>query len=114
MELMVTFAGIAAPLRVTMMPDKCTAMGDSTMAAGWEDTVHGHMKAHMVSAQQFARLPAIMMQEKCGVIMVWMRMDARWVTIAQLLVATQLQPLVPRPLVLQPLVLQAQPPRENY
>ena len=107
-------AGICALLHATLMKDKSIAMVDSTRVAGTEVTVH----IRMVIALQFATLTAIMMQEKCGAIMVWMRMDARWVTIAQLLVATQLQPLVLQPLVLQPLVLQqlvqqAQPPREN-
>jgi hypothetical protein len=102
-----------------MMKEKSIAMVDSTMVAGTEGTVH----IRMGIALQCAPLTAIIMPEKCGAIMVWMRMDAGWVTIAQLLIATQLQPLVQRPLVLQPLVLrplvlqplvlQAQPPREN-
>jgi len=95
-------AGICALRNATMMKDKSIAMVDSTRVAGTEGTVN----IRMGIALQYATLTAIMMPEKCGAIMVWMRMDARWVTIAQLLVATQLQPLVLQPLVLQPLVLQ--------
>jgi len=107
-------AGVRALLHATMMMDKFIAMVDSTMVVRAEGTVH----IRMGIALQYATLTAIMMPEKCGAVMVTMRMDARWVTIAQLLVATQLQPLVLPPLVLQPLVLQllvlqAQPPRET-
>jgi len=78
MELMATLAGVAAPPCATMLPDKCTATEDSTMAARWEDTVHGHME----TALQCAALTAIMMPENITATWEQMIMDAGWATSA--------------------------------
>jgi len=78
MELMATLAGVAAPPCATMLPDKCTATEDSTMAARWEDTAHGHME----TALQCAALTAIMMPESITATWEQMIMDAGWVTSA--------------------------------
>ena len=75
---MVKLAIIAAPSCATMMLDKCTATGDSTMAAIWEDTVHGHRE----TAQQCATLTAITMPENSSAPWEKMIMDAGWVTTA--------------------------------
>merc|ERR1712037_369634 len=78
MELMVRLAGLAAPPCATMMPDKCTATGDSTMAARWQDTVLGHME----TALQCAALIAITMPENSTATWEQMIMDAGWATFA--------------------------------
>ena len=75
---MVKHAGTAAPSCATMMPDKCTAPEGLTMAARWQDTVHGHME----TALQCAALTAITMQENSTVTWEWMIMIAGWVTSA--------------------------------
>ena len=75
---MVRLAGAAAPPRATMKPDKCTAPEGLTMAARWQDTVHGHME----TALQCAALTAITMQENSTVTWEWMIMIAGLVTSA--------------------------------
>merc|ERR1719189_370121 len=60
------------------MPDKCTAPEGLTMAARWQDTVHGHME----TARQCAALTAITMLENSTATWEWMIMIAGWVTSA--------------------------------
>merc|ERR1711997_971946 len=78
MELMVKHAGTAALSCATMMPDKCTAPEGLTMAARWQDTVHGHM----ATARQCAALTAITMLENSTATWEWMIMIAGLVTSA--------------------------------
>ena len=75
---MVRLATVAAPSCATMMPDKCTATGDPTMAARWQDTVLGHME----TALQCAALTAITMPENSTATWEQMIMDAGWATSA--------------------------------
>merc|ERR1712150_283571 len=62
----------------TMMLDKCTAPEGLTMAARWQDTVHGHMK----TARQCAALTAITMLENSTATWEWMIIIAGLVTSA--------------------------------